>query len=76
MHTHPHEHEVFVVEGQGVFVCEGQEYEFCDKYIIFVLPNEKHQFKKQEILFCDSFALFRHRSYRFPAGKFSHKKLD
>ncbi len=42
--THPHEHEVFVVEGQGVFVCEGQEYEFCDKYIIFVLPNEKHQF--------------------------------
>jgi len=44
LHTHPHEHEVSVVEGQGVFVCEGQEYEFCDKYIIFVLSNEKHQF--------------------------------
>ena len=28
LHTHPHEHEVFVVEGEGVFVCEGQEYPF------------------------------------------------
>ena len=28
LHTHPHEHEVFVVEGQGVFVYEGKEYPF------------------------------------------------
>ncbi len=45
LHTHPHEHEVFVLEGQGVFVCEGQENEFSAEYVIFVPPNKEHRFK-------------------------------
>lgn len=45
LHTHPHEHEVFVVEGQGLFVYEGQEYEFGSGHVIFVPGNKEHQFK-------------------------------
>lgn len=45
LHTHPHEHEVFVVEGQGVFVCEGREYPFSTDYVIFVPGGEEHRFK-------------------------------
>jgi len=45
LHSHKHEHEVFVVQGQGTFVCEGQEYEFGAEYVIFVPPNTEHRFK-------------------------------
>ena len=45
LHTHPHEHEVFVLEGKGVFVCEGHEHEFGPEYVIFVPPNKEHRFK-------------------------------
>jgi quercetin dioxygenase-like cupin family protein len=45
LHTHPHEHEVFVVEGKGVFVCEGREYEFEAEHAIFVPENKEHQFR-------------------------------
>ena len=45
LHTHAHEHEVFVVEGDGVFVCEGQEHEFGPEYVIFAPPNKEHRFK-------------------------------
>jgi quercetin dioxygenase-like cupin family protein len=45
LHTHKHEHEVFVLQGQGTFICEGQEYEFGAEYVIFVPPNIKHRFK-------------------------------
>lgn len=45
LHTHPHEHEVFVIEGQGVFVCEGAEYEFGAEHVIFVPGGKEHQFK-------------------------------
>jgi len=45
LHTHLHEHEVFVVEGEGIFVCEGKEYKFSSEYVIFVPPNKKHQFR-------------------------------
>ena len=45
LHTHSHEHEVFVVEGQGTVVCEGQDYEFASEYVIFVPPNKEHRFK-------------------------------
>ena len=47
LHTHPHEHEVFIIEGRGVFVCEGQEHEFGTEYVLFVPPNKEHQFKNQ-----------------------------
>ncbi|MHC4654330.1 MAG: cupin domain-containing protein [Planctomycetota bacterium] len=45
LHTHQHEHEVFVLEGQGAFVCEGQEHQFGPEHVIFVPPNKEHQFK-------------------------------
>ncbi len=45
LHTHLHEHEVFVLEGQGAFVCEGREHQFGPEHVIFVPPNKEHQFK-------------------------------
>ena len=45
LHAHTHEHEVFIVEGNGVFVCEGQQYEFGPEYVIFAPPNKEHRFK-------------------------------
>jgi len=45
LHRHPHEHEVFVLAGEGVFVCEGQEYPFGGEYVIFVPGGEEQQFR-------------------------------
>jgi len=45
LHTHPHEHEVFVVEGQGIFVYEGKEHPFNTDFAIFVLGGKEHCFK-------------------------------
>jgi len=45
LHTHPHEHEVFVIEGQGIFVYQGQQHPFSAEYVIFVPGNKQHQFK-------------------------------
>jgi len=45
LHTHPHEHEVFIVEGKGVFVCEGREYPFGPEHVIFVPGGQEHCFK-------------------------------
>ena len=44
LHTHPQEHEVFVLEGEGTFVFEGQELPFCAEYVIYVPPNKEHRF--------------------------------
>jgi quercetin dioxygenase-like cupin family protein len=45
LHAHPHEHEVFIVEGEGVFVCEGKEYELGREHVIFVPGGKEHQFR-------------------------------
>jgi quercetin dioxygenase-like cupin family protein len=45
LHTHPHEHEVFIIEGRGVLIFEGQEHEFGPEYVIFVPPHREHRFK-------------------------------
>jgi quercetin dioxygenase-like cupin family protein len=45
LHTHPHEHEVFIIEGQGIFVYEGKQHPFSAEYVIFVPGNKQHQFK-------------------------------
>lgn len=47
LHSHPYEHEVFVLEGEGVLVYEGKEYEFRQGYVIFVEGNSEHQFKNR-----------------------------
>jgi len=45
LHTHPQEHEVFVLEGKGVLVFEGAEHEFGPEHVIFVPPNREHRFR-------------------------------
>jgi quercetin dioxygenase-like cupin family protein len=45
LHTHSHEHEVFIVEGEGIFVCEGEEYKFGSEHVIFVPGDKEHQFR-------------------------------
>ena len=45
LHTHSHEHEVFIVEGTGVFVCEGQEYPFEPEHAILAPGGAEHCFK-------------------------------
>ena len=44
-HSHPWEHEVFILEGEGIVVGGGEERKFRTGDVIFVPPNEKHQFK-------------------------------
>lgn len=44
-HSHPYEHEVFVLEGQGV-VLEGETKHWLRAGdVVFVKPNEVHQFR-------------------------------
>ena len=45
LHTHPHEHEVFIVEGEGVCVCEGRDHPFGAEHVIFVPGDKEHCFK-------------------------------
>ncbi len=45
LHSHRHEHEIFAVEGEGVFVYEGEEYPFDKDYVIFVPGGKEHRFK-------------------------------
>ena len=47
LHEHRHEHEVFVIEGEGIFVFEGKEHPFNREYVIFVPPNKQHQFRNR-----------------------------
>jgi len=44
-HSHAWEHEVFVLEGQGQAFLEGQEMPCTQGEVIFVEPNEEHQFR-------------------------------
>jgi quercetin dioxygenase-like cupin family protein len=44
-HSHPWEHEVFILEGEGLAVGEGEERKFRAGDVIFIPPNEKHQLK-------------------------------
>jgi len=44
-HSHPWEHEVFILEGEGLVFGEGHEREFRDGCVIFIPSNEEHQFR-------------------------------
>ena len=44
-HRHDWEHEVFIVEGRGALVHEGNEEEFETGHVIFVPAGDMHQFK-------------------------------
>jgi quercetin dioxygenase-like cupin family protein len=45
LHIHPWEHEVFILEGEGIVVGGGEERKFRAGNVIFIPPNEKHQLK-------------------------------
>lgn len=45
LHSHPWEHEVFVLEGEGVIVGDEGEKRFKAGYVVFVPPGERHQFR-------------------------------
>ena len=44
-HTHPWEHEVYILEGEGTVYGGGEEKPFKQGDAIFVPPNEEHQFR-------------------------------
>src|SRR5438874_9708929 len=44
-HSHPYEHEVFVLEGEGIVFEEDQPHHFKAGDVIFVKPDEVHQFR-------------------------------
>lgn len=44
-HSHPYEHEVFVLEGTGVIYEGDKQHEIKAGDVIYVVPDEVHQFK-------------------------------
>jgi quercetin dioxygenase-like cupin family protein len=44
-HSHNWEHEVYVLEGEGVVFCEGVEKKIEPGYVVFVPPNAEHFFR-------------------------------
>ena len=44
LHTHPWEHEVFVLGGKGVLRSGGRETPLMEGDAVMVLPNEQHSF--------------------------------
>ena len=44
-HSHPWEHEVFILEGEGLAVSGEGERQFRTGDVIFIPQSEKHQFK-------------------------------
>ncbi len=45
LHTHPWEHEVFILEGEGTVVSKEGEHKVGPGDVIYIPPNEKHQLK-------------------------------
>jgi len=43
-HIHPWEHEIFVLKGKGIVKDEDKEIEFGAGDVIFIPPNEPHEF--------------------------------
>jgi quercetin dioxygenase-like cupin family protein len=44
-HSHPWEHEVFILEGEGLIAGAKEEKKLKEGDAVFVPPNERHQFK-------------------------------
>ena len=45
LHSHPWEHEVYILKGRGVVVGSDGERAFKTGTVVFIDPDEKHQFK-------------------------------
>lgn len=48
-HKHNYEHEVFVLEGEGVVIIEGVEYKLKSGFVVSVPPDMMHQFKNTSL---------------------------
>jgi quercetin dioxygenase-like cupin family protein len=46
-HSHTWEHEVFILEGEGSIKTEKGPKKLKQGDVVFILPNEKHQFKNE-----------------------------
>ncbi len=46
-HSHPYEHEVFVLSGKGVLAVDGKEVNLKAGDVAYVPPNAHHCFKTQ-----------------------------
>lgn len=44
-HKHNYEHEVYVLEGEGVVILEDKEYPIRSGFVVTVPPDLMHQFK-------------------------------
>lgn len=44
-HSHPYEHENFVVEGNGQVMIEGKFYDLKPGDVVLVPPNSRHQYR-------------------------------
>ncbi len=44
-HSHPWEHEIFVLEGDGVISIEDKEYRVKAGTVVFIPPNVRHYYK-------------------------------
>jgi quercetin dioxygenase-like cupin family protein len=44
-HSHPYEHEIFILEGQGIAVEGEREHPIQSGDTIYVAPDEVHQFR-------------------------------
>jgi len=45
LHTHPWEHEVFILDGEGYIFNGEKASAFKAGDVVFIFPDEKHQFK-------------------------------
>lgn len=46
-HNHPYEHEVYVLEGEGVVLEGDVEHQLTPGKVVYVAPNEVHQFQNR-----------------------------
>ena len=45
LHTHEWEHEVFILEGEGILTFEGEEKPFSTGHFVFVPESREHSFR-------------------------------
>lgn len=44
-YRHDYEHEIFILEGQGTALEEGEEHRISPGYFLFIPPNAEHQLR-------------------------------
>jgi len=45
VHSHDWEHEVFILNGEGLVTCGNEEKKVSPGYVVFIPPNVLHSFK-------------------------------